>query len=152
MITNLKTVGTFLEDHARRRTLTTYQGILRHYGLRQIDGTHRWQDSALCALFGQIDQQDIAARRPLRTSSVVQKNKQPSPFPSGGYFTILCEYRRLPWPTTRDEKRRLHGAELTDLRVYYGRGLPPTGNFRSSGCEVVEVHTTLGLNRSACRR
>ncbi len=120
MIPTLLIVAIYLEDLARRGVLVTYSEILKHFGLPAMTKGHRWSDSELFKLFGQIDKQDIAAGRPLRTSSVVQKKGERKTIPSDGYFTVLCNGQDMPVPRSAPEKQRLHATQLRLLREYYG--------------------------------
>jgi len=121
VITALIIVATYLEDLARRGVFVTYSEMLAHFGLPQISLGHRWKDTELYTLLGQIDKQDRDAHRPLRTSSVVLASKvKRAPVPGTGYFTVLCNYRGMPIPRGIHEKRRIHASELRLLWEYYG--------------------------------
>ena len=114
------TVAEYLEALARGGPLATYSEAQNHFGLPPFSKDYRWIDSPLYRLFRRIDEQDVAARRPLRTSSIVQKVGKKKTIPNDGYFQFLCRHLDEPMPRGIVEKRKMHTAELRRLREHYG--------------------------------
>lgn len=119
MTATLSELSKYLEGLAKHGTVVCYTEVAEHF---RIPKTREWKDSPLFILFGHIDQEDINALRPLRTSMVVRKVGEKKTVPSDGYFKKLSYYKNIPIAKTAAEKRRVHGIELEALKKRYAGG------------------------------
>lgn len=117
MTVTLSEMGDYLVQHAQNGTIVCYSEIDEHF---RIPKTYKWKEHPLFLIYGNIDQEDINAHRPLRTSVIVHKAGEKKTVPSEGYFKKLSYYRNIPIAKTAADKRRVHAAELEALRNFYG--------------------------------
>ena len=112
-------IGAFLEDRARRlggNAPIFYSDLAAQFGLPPV--TKAWSTHPLCAMFGQLDEDDARLGGPLRTALVISKERN---MPGDGFFKTFYRLRSLPRaPRTAPDKMRLYLNELDGLLSYYG--------------------------------
>lgn len=108
---------------SRRFDQLVIQGVLLTYSelhdLYNVDMPRHWKDSPFYSLVAQLDREDIAAHRPLRTAILVLKAKDKKTVPGKAHYATYCKDQGIPFPRTAAEKRRVHANELAALRLYH---------------------------------
>ncbi|MGE0357726.1 MAG: hypothetical protein AB7P08_12540 [Burkholderiales bacterium] len=96
---DLDKLAKFLEDKARRRRTIYYSELVAEFGLPPLDGA--WVGHPLERAFDTLDREGADAKRPLRTSMVISKEKN---MPGDGYFKALSELKGI---NAKSENQRL---------------------------------------------
>lgn len=110
-------LGDYLEKLARTGKVVAYSDLSDHFRLPK---KMPWKDNPLYKLLGDVTQEDIRVKRPLRISIVVSMKDGKRTVPSDGYFTTIANYRKEQIPGTKAEKRSIHDRELKVTMAYYG--------------------------------
>lgn len=119
MIPTLVELGRYLEQLAKNGTVVCYSDVDDHFRISFRPSKDDWKDHPLYCLYGSLDNEDMRALRPLRTSMIVKKSGVKKTVPSAGYFKRLSEYRKMPIPKTAPKKREAHARELKAVMEHY---------------------------------
>lgn len=83
-------VGRFLEQKAEDSEPIHYQDVVNAFDLPRLSGS--WHNHPLCSIFGTLDKEDHAAKRPWRTALVISKELNR---PGKGFFEAVAELRGI---------------------------------------------------------
>lgn len=105
----------YLEELARRNaTPVTYSDVVRKFRLPKL--TEAWTSHPLARVFENLDAEDHEARRPFRTTLVVQAARPG--IPGDGYYHSLSQRRGIK-ATSRSARLKAHRNELKALYEYW---------------------------------
>lgn len=106
-------IGSYLESVAKKGGLTSYGELVREFDLPQLDGA--WTAHPLAQIFEVIDQQDVTAKRPFRTSVVVV---QSSNMPGAGFFEALERLKGIPDSGSPNVRLAVWTSEVNAAHAY----------------------------------
>jgi hypothetical protein len=110
-------VARFLEDRARlgrNRAPIFYNDLASTLDFPPVD--QFWASHPLCRIFDDLDREDVAQRRPIRTALVVSKQRG---LPGEGFYKTLALLRGSSPATKLPQQMQLWSDELDKLVSYY---------------------------------
>jgi hypothetical protein len=113
METTIKQVGQYLEGQAKAAKPVTYSEVIRTFPDLPPLGPH-WKSHPLCAIFGDLDNEDRIKQRPFRTALVFAKE---TGRPGQGFFDTMTNLRHMT--ILKSEQDSVWTTELKAVIAFY---------------------------------